>query len=221
MRISDWSSDVCSSDLGTIRARTVAGASGQTVLSSASCIAPAAIERRTNMAIDRDQLARSATEKVAAGRTLAKRRTITEWAGRKKVSSADLDEIQEILEAAGIGLYPTPLRLCEPDDTVRISCGESPEVGLEFGSEAELREFLLTHHKRLHPLARLDSLKPEVRVPFDDSYVVVDLVGTASRGVVVIELKLGDGYYKIGSQIRRYIEEIGSASLRERVGKSV
>src|SRR3546814_917319 len=147
-----------------------------------------------------------ATEKVVYGSTWAKRRTIAEWAGRKKVSSADLDEIQEVLEAAGIGLYPTPLRLREPDDTVRIYCGDSPEVGLEFGSEAELRDFLLTHHKRLHPLARLDSLKPEVRVPFDDSYVVVDLVGTESRGVVVIELKLGDGYYKIGSQIRRYIE---------------
>src|SRR3546814_15125668 len=46
---------------GTIRARTVAGASGQTVPARASCIAPAAMERRTNMALERDQPERVAT----------------------------------------------------------------------------------------------------------------------------------------------------------------
>src|SRR3546814_2830185 len=75
---------------GTIRARTVAGASGQTVPARASCIAPAAMERRTNMALDRDQLERIAKEKVADGRTWAKRGTIAERGGRKKGRSDDL-----------------------------------------------------------------------------------------------------------------------------------
>src|SRR3546814_12588186 len=86
---------------GTIRARTVAGASGQTVPARASCIAPAAMERRTNMALDRDQPERIATEKVAAGRTLAQPPPTAGWAGRQEVSPAHLDGNQAGPENAG------------------------------------------------------------------------------------------------------------------------
>ncbi len=159
------------------------------------------------MAIDHDQLLEQVRSKLLDGhRTWVKRRTLVHWAGLRRASDAALDEIEKVLLAAGLGIAPIPLRQVRPGETVRLSPRPIPAQGLPILEERQLESLLFYYRRFVHPLSELDLVQRQKRLPWRDTHVVLDMYGEDARSAVAIELKIGSGGDRPGSQLRRYME---------------
>jgi hypothetical protein len=141
-------------------------------------------------------------------RTWVKRRTLTRWAGVQRASGGALNEIEAVLVAAGFGLAPMPLRNVRPDETVRLSPRPIPARGLPILAERQLEKLLYDYWRFVDPLSELDLVRRQKRLAVGDTHIVLDLYGEDAGSVVAIELKLGSGGDRPGSQVRRYMEAL-------------